>query len=108
MRNGLFVLLLLAATAATAQMTNDDCLGCHGDATATKDLSVLVSQEVALAKAELKKEVAHAGKGAGMFGGAGFLGLLAVIFLSISLAYAISWFGIGLGSLSSWVMTPKL
>jgi hypothetical protein len=66
-------------------------------ATATKDLSVLVSQEVALAKAELKKEVAHAGKGAGMFGGAGFLGLLAVIFLSISLAYAISWFGIGLG-----------
>ena len=66
-------------------------------ATATKDLSVLVSQEVALAKAELKKEVAHAGKGAGMLGGAGFLGLFALIFLSIALAYAISWFGIGLG-----------
>ena len=66
-------------------------------ATATKDLSLLVSQEVALAKAELKKEVAHAGKGAGMLGGAGFTGLFALIFLSISLAYAISWFGIGLG-----------
>ena len=66
-------------------------------ATATKDLSLLVSQEVALAKAELKKEVAHAGKGAGMLGGAGFLGLFALIFLSIALAYAISWFGIGLG-----------
>ena len=66
-------------------------------ATATKDLSLLVSQEVALAKAELKKEAAHAGKGAGMLGGAGFLGLFALIFLSISLAYAISWFGIGLG-----------
>ena len=66
-------------------------------ATATKDLSVLVSQEVALAKAELKKEVAHAGKGAGMLGGAGFLGLFALIFLSIAAAYAISWFGIGLG-----------
>ena len=66
-------------------------------ASATKDLSLLVSQEVALAKAELKKEVAHAGKGAGMLGGAGFLGLFALIFLSISLAYAISWFGIGLG-----------
>ena len=66
-------------------------------AAATKDLSLLVSQEVALAKAELKKEVAHAGKGAGMLGGAGFLGLFALIFLSISLAYAISWFGIGLG-----------
>jgi hypothetical protein len=66
-------------------------------ATATKDLSLLVSQEVALAKAELKKEVAHAGKGAGMLGGAGFMGLFALIFLSIALAYAISWFGIGLG-----------
>ena len=66
-------------------------------ATATKDLSLLVTQEVALAKAELKKEVAHAGKGAGMLGGAGFLGLFALIFLSIALAYAISWFGIGLG-----------
>jgi hypothetical protein len=66
-------------------------------AAATKDLSLLVTQEVALAKAELKKEVAHAGKGAGMLGGAGFLGLFALIFLSIALAYAISWFGIGLG-----------
>ena len=66
-------------------------------ATATKDLSLLVSQEISLAKAELKKEVAHAGKGAGMLGGAGFLGLFALIFLSIALAYAISWFGIGLG-----------
>ena len=66
-------------------------------ATATKDLSLLVSQEVALAKAEIKKEVAHAGKGAGMLGGAGFTGVFALIFLSIALAYAISWFGIGLG-----------
>ena len=66
-------------------------------ATATKDLSVLVQQEVALAKTEIKKEVAAAGKGAGMFGGAGVTGLFALIFLSISLAYAISWFGIGLG-----------
>ena len=66
-------------------------------ATATKDLSLLVSQEVALAKAELKKEVAHAGKGAGMLGGAGFTGVFALLFLSVALAYAISWVGIGLG-----------
>ena len=38
---------------------------------ATKDLSLLVHQEFALAKAELKKEAATAGKGAGMLGGAG-------------------------------------
>ena len=66
-------------------------------AAATKDRSLLVQQEVALAKVEIKKEVAAAGKGAGMFGGAGLTGRFALIFLSISLAYAISWFGIGLG-----------
>ncbi len=64
---------------------------------ATKDLSTLVRKEIELAKTELSSEVAKAGKGAGMFGGAGLTGLFALIFLSISLAYAISWFGIGLG-----------
>ena len=66
-------------------------------ARATKDLSVLVQQEVALAKTEIKKEVAAAGKGAGMFGGAGLTGLFALIFLSISAAYGISWLGLPLG-----------
>ena len=57
--------------------------------TATQDLSLLLSQEVALAKAEIKRDVAAAGKGAGLFGGAGFTGLLALLFLSIALAFAI-------------------
>ena len=57
--------------------------------TATQDLSLLVSQEIALAKAEIKRDVAAAGKGAGLFGGAGFTGLLALLFLSIALAFAI-------------------
>lgn len=56
---------------------------------ATQDLSLLVSQEIALAKAEIKREVSVAGKGAGLFGGAGFTGLLALLFLSIALAFAI-------------------
>ena len=56
---------------------------------ATRDLSLLVSQEIALAKAEIKREVSAVGKGAGLFGGAGFTGLLAVLFLSIALAFAI-------------------
>ena len=64
---------------------------------ATQDLSALLRQEVALAKLELKSEVVSAGKGAGMLGGAGFAGLFALIFLSISAAYGISWLGIGLG-----------
>ena len=76
--------------------TGDKSLG-ELVATATKDLSLLVSQEVQLAKAEIKKEVSAAGKGAGLFGGAGFAGLFALIFLSISAAYGISWLGPGLG-----------
>lgn len=66
-------------------------------ASATRDLSQLVHQEVELAKAEIKHEVKAAGAGAGLFGGAGFAGVLALVFLSISLAYGISWLGIGLG-----------
>lgn len=66
-------------------------------ATATKDLSLLVQQEIALAKAEIKQDVAAAGKGAGLFGGAAGAGLLAVVFLSISAAYGISWLGVPLG-----------
>ena len=66
-------------------------------ASATKDLSSLLRQEVELAKVEIKRDIAAAGKGAGMFGGAGFAGFLAIIFLSISAAYGISSFGVPLG-----------
>ena len=55
-------------------------------ATASRDLSSLVRHEVALAKAEVKLDVKHGVKGGAMFGAAGFLGLLAVIMLSIALA----------------------
>ncbi len=65
--------------------------------TATRDLSTLIRTEVQLAKVEIKREVTAAGKGAGLFGGAGFSGLMALIFLSIAAAYGISWLGIGLG-----------
>ncbi len=65
---------------------------------ATSDLSRLVKTEIALAKVELKKEAVAAGKGVGMFGGAGVAGLFAVIFLSIAAAYGISALGIPLGA----------
>ena len=57
-------------------------------ANASKDLSDLVRSELELAKTELKKTAVAAGTGAGMFGGAAFLGLLAIILLSIALGYA--------------------
>lgn len=66
-------------------------------ATASRDLSTLIHSEIALAKAEIKRDVVRAGLGAGLLGGAGFTGVLALIFLSIALAYGISWLGIGLG-----------
>ena len=64
---------------------------------ATRDLSLLMKQEVELAKVEIKREVVAAGKGAGLFGGAGFAGVLALVFLSISAAYGISSLGVPLG-----------
>lgn len=57
---------------------------------ATADLSTLFRKEVELAKTEIKREVVQAGKGAGAFGAAGFTGLLALLFLSIALAYGFS------------------
>lgn len=55
-----------------------------------KDISTLFRQEVALAKAELASSAKKAGKGAGMFGGAGVAGLMALVFLSVAL-----WWGLG-------------
>ena len=63
---------------------------------AQRDISTLVSKEIQLAKSELKVSVKHGGVGIGLFAGAAFLGLLAIIMLSVSLAYFIHWNGDGL------------
>ncbi|MEV4640486.1 phage holin family protein [Actinoplanes sp. NPDC049548] len=55
----------------------------------SNDLSQLFRQEVELAKAELKQEATKAGKAAGMLGGAGFAGYLAVVLLSFALVFAL-------------------
>ncbi|MGY1669310.1 phage holin family protein [Geodermatophilus sp. SYSU D00710] len=56
----------------------------------TKDFSVLMRQELELAKAEMRVEAKKAGQGAGMFGAAGLAGLMTVVFLSIALWWALS------------------
>jgi Putative Actinobacterial Holin-X, holin superfamily III len=56
----------------------------------SNDLSQLFRQEVELAKAELKQEATKAGKAAGMLGGAGFAGYLAVVLLSFALVFALA------------------
>jgi hypothetical protein len=62
----------------------------------TGDMSTLMRQEVALAKAELTQTAKKAGKGAGMFGGAGYAAHLVLLFLSVALWWAIG-IAIGLG-----------
>lgn len=56
----------------------------------TSNLSTLLRQEVALAKAELKESAAVAGRGAGMVAAALVAALLMLIFLSIALWWAIA------------------
>ena len=58
-------------------------------ATATRDLSSLVRQEIELAKVEIKRDVVAAGKGAGGLGAAGFAAVLGVVFLGVAAAYAL-------------------
>ena len=59
-------------------------------AVATRDLSLLVHKEMELAKAEISGELKKAGVGAGLLGGAGFVGLFALLLLSVAGALAIS------------------
>ena len=56
----------------------------------TRDLSTLIRQEMALAKAELKESAGKAAKGAGILGGAAYAAGMAVLFLSIALWWALS------------------
>jgi hypothetical protein len=61
----------------------------------TTDLSHLMRAELALAKAEAKDEVSHAGKGAGLLAGAGVAGQLVLVFASLALMF-------GLGHWMHW------
>ena len=63
---------------------------------ASRDISTLISKEIQLAKTELKVSVKHGGVGIGLFAGAAFLGLLAIIMLSGALAYFIHMTGLDL------------
>jgi hypothetical protein len=63
---------------------------------ASRDISTLIQKEIQLAKSELKVSVTAGGIGLGLFAGAGFLVVLAVIMLSVAFAYFINWNGDGL------------
>ena len=63
---------------------------------AQRDISGLITKEIQLAKTELKVSVKHGGVGVGLFAGAAFLAVLAIIMLSVAFAYFLHWNGDGL------------
>jgi len=66
----------------------------------TDDVSRLMRQELELAKAELKEEATKAGKGAAMYGGAGFAGYMTIVLLSFAAVFGIgSELGLGWAAL---------
>lgn len=63
----------------------------------SRDVSTLMRQEVELAKAEIRESAKRAGRGAGLLGGAGVAGMLALVFLSVAL-----WWGLGYLMGNAW------
>lgn len=55
-----------------------------------QNVSALMQQEVALAKAEVQQTAKKAGIGVGMFGGAGVAGYFTLLFLSLALWWALA------------------
>lgn len=63
---------------------------------ASRDISALISNEIKLAKSELKVSVKAGGTGIGLFAAAAFFAVMALIMLSVAIAYFIHWNGRGL------------
>ena len=63
---------------------------------ASRDVSALLRNEIALAKSELRVSVKAGGMSIAMFAAAAFLAVLAIIMLSVAIAYFISFTGLDL------------
>src|SRR6478609_3687894 len=69
-------------------------------ADATNDLSAIMRNEIALAKAEIASDAKTAGRSIGMFAAAAFIALLGLIFLFHTIAYVIAiWLPVWAGYL---------
>lgn len=82
-------------------------------ADATHDVQGIVRSEIALAKAEVSAGAKVMGKGAGLLGGAAFVGLLGLIFLFHTLARVIAvwlpvWAGYGITTLVLFIVAGVL
>ena len=65
-------------------------------ASASRDVSTLIRHEIALAKSEVQVSVKAGGLGAALFAAAAFVLMLAVIMLSVAIAYFIHMTGLDL------------
>ena len=63
---------------------------------ASRDISSLITNEIKLAKTELQVSIKAGGLGIGLFAAAGFFAVMALIMLSVAIAYFINWNGHGL------------
>lgn len=81
------------ATGATSQRTSpaESSVG-ELISQVTTDMTTLMRQEFALAKAEITEEAKKAGKGAGLLGGAGFAGYFLLLFASLTLMFVLDEF----------------
>lgn len=73
-------------------------------ASASREISTLVSKEIELAKSELKVSAIKGGLGAALLVVAGFVALLSLIILSITIAFFINWNGHGLSLMWSFLI----
>ncbi len=81
-------------------------------ADATHDVQGIVRSEIALAKAEVSSGAKVMGKGVGLLAGAGFVGLLGLIFLFHTLARVIAvwlpvWAGYGIVTLIMFIVAGR-
>jgi hypothetical protein len=86
----------MTATASRPGDSQEETLGALF-AAASRDLSTLVRSEIELAKAEVRSDVKNGVLGGAMFGAAAFLGVLAVILLSVAAAYGLVALGLHAG-----------
>jgi hypothetical protein len=81
---------------AGAPMRDDDPTIGRLITDASRDISTLITQEIQLAKSELRVSLKAGAAGGALFAAAAFFVLMSLIMLSVAIAYLIHWNGRGL------------
>lgn len=81
---------------------------------AVSDISTLVSDQIELTKTEIRTSAQTAGRAFGLLAGAAFVGVLFLVFLLVTIAYALvglglpTWAGFGIVALVLLIVTAIL